>query len=174
MKMNTVVSLIKQFESSGIDIWIDGGWGVDALLGKQTRPHNDLDIVVQQKDVSELRKILSKQGYKEAKKDDTREWNFVLGNNRGEEIDVHVVKLDASGNGIYGPEKNNEVYPADSLRAKGVIAGKKVRCLSADYQIKSHLGYKTGEKDIKDVTALSNMFGIDLPKEYLKRDQSKG
>jgi lincosamide nucleotidyltransferase A/C/D/E len=27
----------------GIEIWIEGGWGVDALLGEQTRPVADLD-----------------------------------------------------------------------------------------------------------------------------------
>jgi hypothetical protein len=31
------------FRSQGITVWLDGGWGVDALLGRQTRPHSDLD-----------------------------------------------------------------------------------------------------------------------------------
>jgi lincosamide nucleotidyltransferase A/C/D/E len=30
-----------------IEFYVDGGWGVDALLGKQTRPHADLDIAIQ-------------------------------------------------------------------------------------------------------------------------------
>lgn len=30
-------------------VWLDGGWGVDALLGRQTRPHDDMDIVIEQK-----------------------------------------------------------------------------------------------------------------------------
>jgi lincosamide nucleotidyltransferase A/C/D/E len=42
-------------EKLGIEIWVDGGWGVDALLGEQTRPHKDLDIAIQQKDVPQLR-----------------------------------------------------------------------------------------------------------------------
>jgi lincosamide nucleotidyltransferase A/C/D/E len=28
------------------DAWVDGGWGVEALVGQQTRAHSDLDIVV--------------------------------------------------------------------------------------------------------------------------------
>jgi len=28
----------------GTDVWIGGGWGVDALVGEQTRPHGDLDL----------------------------------------------------------------------------------------------------------------------------------
>ncbi len=27
-------------------VWLDGGWGVDALLGEQGRPHDDVDVVV--------------------------------------------------------------------------------------------------------------------------------
>jgi polyisoprenoid-binding protein YceI len=28
----------------GCRFWVEGGWGVDALVGRQTRPHRDLDI----------------------------------------------------------------------------------------------------------------------------------
>jgi lincosamide nucleotidyltransferase A/C/D/E len=42
------------FDRLGIGVWIDGGWGVDALLGEETRPHQDLDIIVQQVDVPRL------------------------------------------------------------------------------------------------------------------------
>lgn len=37
----TVISL---FEIAGITYWIDGGWGVDILAGRQTRDHRDMDI----------------------------------------------------------------------------------------------------------------------------------
>src|SRR5207249_348914 len=31
--------LYELFEDNGIKVWLDGGWGVDALLGEQTREH---------------------------------------------------------------------------------------------------------------------------------------
>ena len=62
-----VTDLYKQMEERGIVIWIDGGWGVDALLGDQTRPHKDLDIAVQQKDVEKMRSILQEREFKETK-----------------------------------------------------------------------------------------------------------
>ena len=34
------------FDELDIKVWIDGGWGVDALLGECTREHQDLDIIV--------------------------------------------------------------------------------------------------------------------------------
>src|SRR5438477_4113231 len=37
------VSVIREV---GCRFWLEGGWGVDALVGRQTRPHRDLDIDV--------------------------------------------------------------------------------------------------------------------------------
>jgi lincosamide nucleotidyltransferase A/C/D/E len=42
----TAETVLELFESEAIEVWIDGGWGVDALVGRQTRPHEDLDLVV--------------------------------------------------------------------------------------------------------------------------------
>src|ERR1700734_3421668 len=95
-----VVSLYTELENLGITIWIDGGWGVDALLGEQTRPHQDLDIAVQQKDVLHLRQFLKAQGYKDIKLEEARAWNFVLGDENGREIDFHVIVIDDKGNGL--------------------------------------------------------------------------
>ena len=38
MQEREVTDFYRAMEHSGITVWIDGGWGVDALLGKQTRP----------------------------------------------------------------------------------------------------------------------------------------
>jgi len=34
-----VIDFYIKLENLGIEIWFDGGWGVDALLSEQTRPH---------------------------------------------------------------------------------------------------------------------------------------
>ena len=78
MEEQDVINLLVKLQSLGIKIWIDGGWGVDALLGKQTRFHKDLDIVIQQKDVAVLREFLEARGYSEVKVDIARPHNFVL------------------------------------------------------------------------------------------------
>ena len=49
MTSNDVIDLYTNLETLGIKVWVDGGWGVDALLGKQTRFHEDLDIAVEAK-----------------------------------------------------------------------------------------------------------------------------
>src|SRR5258708_35359 len=102
MNAADVISLYTELERLSINIWVDGGWGVDALLGTETRPHKDLDITIQQRDIPKLRSLLEARCYKEIKMKDARPWNFVLGDENGREIDVHVIVLDNNGNGIYG------------------------------------------------------------------------
>lgn len=67
------------FHSHGITVWVDGGWGVDALLGRHTRPHRDLDIALRHSDVPKLRALLGERSYQDVLRDDTRDCNFVLG-----------------------------------------------------------------------------------------------
>ena len=163
-----VLSLYGELENRGIVIWIDGGWGVDALLGEQTRPHKDLDIAVQQKDVPRLRQLLERRRYKEIKLEEARPWNFVLGDENGREIDFHVIVIDDQGNGLYGPADRGEMYPAASLTGTGSIDGRKVRCISPEWMVKFHSGYELKEKDFRDVSALCQKFGIQLPEAFAK------
>lgn len=97
-----VVELLRLLEQNGIEVYVDGGWGVDALLGEHTRPGRDLDIAVPHKFVPKLRELLGASGYKDLSRDGTWECNFVLGKDKGYEVDVHSYILDDNGNNIYG------------------------------------------------------------------------
>jgi hypothetical protein len=41
-------------DAAGVEWWVDGGWGVDALLGGETRLHDDLDVVVRREEIERL------------------------------------------------------------------------------------------------------------------------
>ena len=166
MTSEYLLNFYNKLESLGIEVWIDGGWGVDALVGKQTRPHKDLDIAIQQKDIPRLRELLEGQGYKDIRLEDAKPWNFVLSDESGHEIDIHVIVFDDQGNGLYGPIENGAMYPAASLTGIGSIDGKTVRCISPEWALKFHTGYELKEKDFQDVSALCKKFGLKLPKEY--------
>src|SRR5215510_7661930 len=92
MSARDVIDLCREFERAGIMIWIDGGWAVDALLGKETRPHEDLDIAIQHADIPKLRETLRSRGYKDVARDDASENNFVLGDAEGRRVDVHSIE----------------------------------------------------------------------------------
>jgi lincosamide nucleotidyltransferase A/C/D/E len=79
MNAPSVLELCRRLTGLGIPIWLDGGWGVDALLGEQTRPHDDLDIVVEEKHLLGLRELLESEGFKDVERDDSSAWNFGAG-----------------------------------------------------------------------------------------------
>ena len=163
MTAQDVVEIVELLMRNGISLHVDGGWGVDALLGEQTRPHADVDIAVQHKDVPKLRELLGARGYREIARDDSWECNFVLADESGHEIDVHSYTFDAQGNNIFGVP-----YPADSLTGSGTIAGHPVDCISAEWMVSFHTGYQLASDDYHDVSALCERFGIEIPPEYSK------
>jgi lincosamide nucleotidyltransferase A/C/D/E len=46
MEKEDVLALNDSLSGDGLDWCLCGGWGVDALLGTQMRPHNDLDVFI--------------------------------------------------------------------------------------------------------------------------------
>jgi lincosamide nucleotidyltransferase A/C/D/E len=62
MPAEEVIALYTLLNEACVDLWVDGGWSVDALLGRQIRTHKDLDIALQWKDVPELRQVLGARG----------------------------------------------------------------------------------------------------------------
>ena len=162
MTSQDVISLYSELDSLGVKIWIDGGWGVDALLGKQTRPHKDLDIAIDQKDVLRLLRFLGEEGFGEIRRDS--EYNVVLVDKKGREIDYHAFITDDAGHIVGGI-----AYPDASLTGTGSINGQIVRCISPEYMVKFHSGYELKEKDFQDVRAICDKFNIELPQEYTRK-----
>jgi lincosamide nucleotidyltransferase A/C/D/E len=63
MDSQSLLAVIVLLETDGIDVWLDGGWGVDALLGHQTRDHDDLDLVVELDYATRIIELLAGLGY---------------------------------------------------------------------------------------------------------------
>ena len=158
MTAHDVLEFVQLLKQHHIDVCIDGGWGVDALLGEQTRLHAE---AVQHKDVAQIRALLEARGYKDVPRDDTRECNFVLGDDAGHLIDIHSYTFDAEGNNVYGVE-----YLYESLRGTGAINGYSVKCISPEWLVQFHTGYKLDADDYHDVKLLCQRFGIEMPSEY--------
>jgi len=146
MPAESVVALLIRFEAEKISTWIDGGWAVDALLGEETRPHGDLDIVVQKHDLEHTCHLLQNMGYKDKVDEETKPWNVVMTDEAGHEIDFHVIEFDEKGNGVYGPPELGLSYPSDSLAGHGFISGCPVSCMSPEWLVRFHTGYEINER----------------------------
>lgn len=46
IRWDDVLRIVAALEGAGVACWLAGGWGIDALLGRQTRRHDDLDLVI--------------------------------------------------------------------------------------------------------------------------------
>ena len=116
MNSHNLIVMVDLLDSSGIDVWLDGGWGVDALLGKQTRPHKDVDIIIRVDDVQAMIGLLSQHGFELV--DGRPPSNFVLRDSQGREVAVHPVLFDEEGNGVYRMLNGEDwVYPAAGFQA---------------------------------------------------------
>lgn len=165
-----VVAFLDGMDGLGIRIWLDGGWAVDACLGRQTRRHGDLDIVIEERNVPAAVAALEGREFRPLPRDDTRPWNFVFGDATGHEIDFHVIVLDETGRGRYGPaEPGDFAYEAEALACSGEIDGRAVACMPPEWLVRWHTGYELGADDVADVAALCAQFDIPLPREYKDR-----
>ena len=165
MTANDVVAVIDLLAREQIDVWVDGGWGIDALVGRETRDHADLDLVVAQDDLDRARTALAAVGFvhDESAKPGLPA-RLVLVADDGRRVDLHPVVFDAGGNG-WQPLGDGAwgAYPADGLDAGGEVGGRSVRCISPELQLRHHLGYPPDEHDRHDLRLLSERFGVGLP-----------
>jgi len=163
MTASALVELLQAFNNAAIPVWLDGGWGVDALLGEQTRPHKDVDIILRVADVVKLQEILERRGF--TIREGTPPTSFVLSNSSGLEIDVHAVVFDDAGNGVYRMQNGKDwIYPAEGFSGRGTVNGVSVCCLSPATQVLCHAhGYAPTDKDRRDMQRLQERFGVTLP-----------
>ena len=170
-----IIRLYQLLESHHIPIWLTGGWGIDALLGEQTRPHKDLDVIMLLDDVKRMCALLAKHGYEmeilwsENKFVIDPNGNqvataFVLQHANGYQFDAHAMTLDAQGNGIPAWEEVEDfVFTKAELSGQGVIAGLIVQCITPESQIKCHTGYDLPDKQKSDLALLKAKFGLAFP-----------
>jgi lincosamide nucleotidyltransferase A/C/D/E len=154
------IELIDRFEAAGIEIVVDGGWGVDALLGRQTRPHLDLDIALPAAAGPQIRTLLSDMRFEQIPTVDTWEHNWVVQDLDLRRVDIHTYVLDS-----FGRNGGGVAYHAHHLTGHGIIGRRAVRCIPVDVLIEFHLGYEQDEGDFLDVLAFCEAFGRTLPSE---------
>lgn len=162
MIVDMVHWFLNLFDELDITVWIDGGWGVDALLGECTREHQDLDIMISWDDSAILTDALLARGFVDIHTDDRKDRNFVMGHPSHGTIDFHVIEFTEDGGAVYGPGEIDWVITEAELSAVGSIGGREVRCLSVDYQVRSHAGYTLQDTDFADLRALHERYGVKL------------
>lgn len=161
-----VVEMVDLLESAGIAVWVDGGWCVDALLGEQTRDHADLDLVVPSRQGVSTVEVLSARRFV-CVLDEPHVAVFV--DPAGVIIDLHAFDDTATvvgDDGIerYGPD--GLPYEVAGMTGDGEIAGRTVRCITADTMARCMSGYEPDADDWHDVSLLNARCGVPIPPGY--------
>ncbi len=151
-------ALYRMITDRGMQCWVVGGWGVDALLGRQTRTHKDLDVLTLLDDLLTLTEVLSAHGFVRTLVWEENRWlgdqatAFVVEDDRGRQLDVHVMRTPTA------PAWNADwPYEPDALDGRGVIAGTPVDCATAAVQIAWHEEYELPPAHARDLRLLREL-----------------
>jgi lincosamide nucleotidyltransferase A/C/D/E len=155
--LEDVLAVHGVLRAAGVAHWIGGGWGVDALVGAQTRPHRDLDLALDAARLGEAVRLLGELGY--APETDWRPVRLELAAAGERWVDLHPVVFDGSGDGRQaGPEGSHFDYPAVDL-VTGSVEGHRLPCLSVRRQLVFHSGYDPRAVDLADLALLEGLTG---------------
>ncbi len=155
-----VLAILAVLEEMKVRHWVAGGWGVDALAGRQTRDHDDVDIVLDDFDrtVEAVAAALGARGFREVERDRRPTWmpdRRHLEDRAG--CQVELVSLDLAlvqrACSAAAPPGRPELVAFGT----GRIGGQPVPCLSADAQLVVHGGYASRPADRHDLELLQEL-----------------
>ena len=145
----------------GCRAWVSGGWGVDALVGYQTRPHRDLDLAIDASDEPTALKALARLGLRI--ETDWRPVRVELACAEVGWVDVRPVVFDENGEGRQADVDGGFfVYPQGCFTS-GWIAGARVGCISVEQQVRFHSGYELRDVDRGDLVLLRQLGSDAIP-----------
>jgi lincosamide nucleotidyltransferase A/C/D/E len=154
MELDAVKRLVDRLDDASVRYWVAGGWGVDALVGHQTRPHRDLDLAIDAHDWEVSLGVVAELGYVRE-----TDWLPVRVELRGPEgwVDLHPVRFDESGDGVQaGLDGATFAYPMKDL-VTGSLGERAVPCVSVAWQVRAHSGYDPRPEDVHDLDVLARL-----------------
>lgn len=122
-----VIETLLVLDLAGIAVVVIGGWGIDALVGRQLRSHSDLDLIADERDFERASAALRRLGY--------QPWNRSPAGPIGELHDYSVAQTFRDG--AFRVVELHAVSLGEIESETGVIAGRPVTCLTAEDQIRA-------------------------------------
>ena len=161
-----VLRLLDEVSASGVQAWVAGGWGIDALAGRQTRRHHDLDLVISDapEEYQKVAEALTREGFRpdapEFNAGLPMPWRCAWHHDEGHTVEILPVALRKPP---FSAVPGNELACGDGTAfAHGTIGGRPVPCLSASLQLALHGGYPLRDIDEHDT---------DVLREYVNRQE---
>lgn len=153
-KENLIV-VLNLFEALKIKYWVDGGWGVDILTGKQNRDHRDIDIDYDSEFDGILLKALKDKGYTI-----TTDWSpsrIELHHPELGYLDIHPLIINKDGSAKQAAPDGGWYHFEPKWFSCSLFEGRVIPCISAEAQKLFHSGYELREVDITDMKNLDRL-----------------
>lgn len=155
-----VLAILDVLDETKIRYWVAGGWGVDALAGRQSRRHDDVDVVLDdfEHTIERAAAALRAKGFTVLERDRRPTWmpdRWLLQD--GATCHVELVSLDLDR---LHHAHSSEVVPGQGDLVPfdtGMIEGRAVPCLSADAQRIVRSGYRARPADRHDLALLQGL-----------------
>jgi lincosamide nucleotidyltransferase A/C/D/E len=164
MPPETVHRLMAGLQAHDVAVCVGGEWAVDALVGRQTRQHADLDVWVDVNKAEGLFAAFVDQGVDRIHPwPGDRPWNFVLHDGHTRRVDLHLYETLGDGRLHYGSVNSPFIFTDHDLAGDGEIAGLPVQCERPEFALQNHTGYELREIDRHDVAVLCEHFGLHPP-----------
>lgn len=159
MSASEVLVIVDWLTDKGVVYQVNGGWGVDALVGRQTREHKDLDVFVDADVVSDLIEWLESRGY-----EPVTDWlpvRIELASEWGR-VDVHPMAIQPNGDGVQqGFEDTVFIHPAIA-RTTGSVDGVPVITGTAERLRELRTGYDPRPEDVHDCGLLARLHDSEV------------
>lgn len=152
---DNLFAVLDFFDDLKIKYWLDGGWAVDVLYGRQTREHRDIDINFDAKHTEILINKLEKIGYKidtDLRPVRTELYSEVYGY-----LDIHPFILLENGKSKQANFDGGFYEFEEDYFDNFVFEGRTIPCISLKGQKIFHTGYELREKDKHDILILNDL-----------------
>jgi lincosamide nucleotidyltransferase A/C/D/E len=169
MAATDVLYVLDLLDRADVPCWLVGGWGVDALVGRQTRRHTDVDVALDRRFLQRALNSLNRAGYHVLEQKVLPVWMpamLILRDASRRRIELMPVDIPEPPPGEDGrPEEMRFRYTADSITT-GTVNGCTVPCLAAPVQLMFHTNYPPRDSDRHDVRVLVERFRLPAPAGY--------
>ena len=166
-----VLAIVDLLAATETPVWLAGGWGIDALLGRQTRRHGDIDLVIGDDGppYQQVAQVLAREGFYFIEGSHHPgipiSWCYQWCHDDGHKVEVLPVALHEPPFAATYADTGGVRKPF----TEGTISGRPVPCLSAELQLLLHNGYPLREIDVRDLALLRSC--LELPGEERLRER---
>jgi len=168
-----VLEICSALDRAGIRFCLAGGWGVDAIVGRQSRRHDDVDIAIADFDrtAPAACAVLKVVGFELKERHHQQTWmpdQWVLEDSLNAKIDLVSVDLDLLERSRYACSSPvRDLGPArvsfDDCVVTGTVADRELPCLSAAVQRLFHSGFVPRQVHLVDLAALETEDPVHRP-----------